>query len=267
MSSYPSTSQTLQTYGDCVSSLRTSLSFLESSVQTLDSGVADFPRLCNVLKSVRHYELIPATTLSAAEASLRSEIGPFVSLLLDRAEGHLDRQARRIETLKARAELQAGRLSSTSSRPAGDDEAAAARRKPSGGRAGSAAGRRKLQGGAALRAKMLTQRKEALQYAVDRLEMEVAQKEKELRLRLGDLVAPRVHYVTLEEWQEPRQDHNPPTRNGCALTLVSHISQPENVSGITRLSGTHSYVEGPFLVVDAPSSRSRLVAGKPTSAL
>ncbi|KAI6350222.1 hypothetical protein MCOR25_010587 [Pyricularia grisea] len=185
MSTYPSTSQTLQTYGDCVSSLRTSLSFLESSVQTLDSGVADFPRLCNVLKSVRHYELIPATTLSAAEASLRSEIGPFVTLLLDRADGHLDRQARRIETLKARAELQAGRLSSSSSRPAGEDEAAA-RRKASGSRAGSAAGRRKLQGGAALRAKMVTQRKEALQYAVDRLEMEVAQKEKELRLRLGE---------------------------------------------------------------------------------
>ncbi|KAH8838699.1 hypothetical protein MCOR27_003638 [Pyricularia oryzae] len=184
MSGYPSTSQTLQTYGDCVSSLRTSLSFLESSVQTLDSGVADFPRLCNVLKTVRHYELIPATTLSAAEASLRSEIGPFVSLLLDRADGHLDRQARRIETLKARAELQAGRLSS-SSRPGGEDEAAA-RRKPSGSKAGPAAGRRKLQGGAALRAKMVTQRKEALQYAVDRLEREVAQKEKELRLRLGE---------------------------------------------------------------------------------
>lgn len=132
----------------------------------------------------QHYELIPATTLSAAEASLRSEIGPFVSLLLDRADGHLDRQARRIETLKARAELQAGRLSS-SSRPGGEDEAAA-RRKPSGSKAGPAAGRRKLQGGAALRAKMVTQRKEALQYAVDRLEREVAQKEKELRLRLGE---------------------------------------------------------------------------------
>lgn len=43
----------LATYSDCVSSLRTSLKFLESSVETLDNGVSDFPRLVNVLKTVR----------------------------------------------------------------------------------------------------------------------------------------------------------------------------------------------------------------------
>ena len=40
-------------YADCVSSLRTSLSYLESSVLTLGTGVEDFPRLINVLKTVR----------------------------------------------------------------------------------------------------------------------------------------------------------------------------------------------------------------------
>ena len=40
-------------YADCVSSLRNSLKFLDSSVSTLDDGVADFPRLVKVLKSVR----------------------------------------------------------------------------------------------------------------------------------------------------------------------------------------------------------------------
>lgn len=40
-------------YSDSVASLRNSLKFLESSVETLDNGVADFPRLVNVLKSVR----------------------------------------------------------------------------------------------------------------------------------------------------------------------------------------------------------------------
>ncbi|KAL8413274.1 hypothetical protein RB594_004772 [Gaeumannomyces avenae] len=167
-------SATLQTYGDCVTSLRTSLSFLESSVQTIDAGVADFPRLISVLKT--HYELIPARTLAAAEASLRSEIGPFVGLLLDRADGHLARQARRIETLKAKAELQAGRLSH-------DD--GGARKKQQ--QAAAAADRKKqLKGEAALRARMVRQRKEALRYAVDRLETEVAQKERELRARLGE---------------------------------------------------------------------------------
>ncbi|KAL8351405.1 hypothetical protein RB601_000568 [Gaeumannomyces tritici] len=170
-------SATLQTYGDCVTSLRTSLSFLESSVQTIDAGVADFPRLISVLKTVRHYELIPARTLAAAEASLRSEIGPFVGLLLDRADGHLARQARRIETLKAKAELQAGRLSH-------DD--GGARKKQQQAAAAAADRKKQLKGEAALRARMVRQRKEALRYAVDRLETEVAQKERELRARLGE---------------------------------------------------------------------------------
>ncbi|AEO64848.1 uncharacterized protein THITE_120187 [Thermothielavioides terrestris NRRL 8126] len=160
------------TYGDCVASLRTSLSFLESSVATLGAGVQDFPRLSSVLKTVRHYELIPQPTLAAAEASLRDEIGPFVALLLDRADRHLERQARRIETLKARAELNAGRLSHYPPSSSGG-----------GGRAGSGSGK-PLDGGAALRAKVVRQRKEALKYSVERLELEVQQKERELRLRL-----------------------------------------------------------------------------------
>lgn len=43
---------------------------------------------------------------------------------------------------------------------------------------------RPLDGGAALRAKVVRQRKEALKYGVERLELEVLQKERELRMRL-----------------------------------------------------------------------------------
>ncbi|KAH6623995.1 DASH complex subunit Spc19 [Chaetomium sp. MPI-SDFR-AT-0129] len=186
------------TYGDCVASLRTSLSFLESSVATLDAGVQDFPRLSSVLKTVRHYELIPQPTLAAAESSLRDEIGPFVALLLNRADKHLERQARRIETLKARAELNAGRLSHYPA-PGEEDEQGGGYGSGSKGKirgtaasasaSASASARMKgrgkpLDGGAALRAKVVRQRKEALQYSVERLELEVAQKERELRMRL-----------------------------------------------------------------------------------
>ncbi|KAK4133585.1 hypothetical protein BT67DRAFT_54360 [Trichocladium antarcticum] len=174
-----STSNPASTYGDCVASLRTSLSFLESSVTTLGTGVQDFPRLSSVLRTVRHYELIPQPTLAAAEASLRDEIGPFVALLLDRADKHLDRQARRIETLKARADLNAGRLSHYPSPEA--QQKPRNNKHESKGRAG---GGRMLDGGAALRAKVVRQRKEALQYSVERLELEVLQKERELRMRL-----------------------------------------------------------------------------------
>lgn len=179
----------LATYSDCVSSLRTSLKFLESSVETLDNGVSDFPRLVNVLKTVRvstspksplkqlltplqHYELIPQPTLAAAEASLRDDIGPYIALLLARADSQIERQERRIETLKARAELQQGRLA----RPDDDFDP-----KP---KRGAGSGGRKLTAEERLRARAVRQRKEALRYGVERLELEVLQKERELRKRL-----------------------------------------------------------------------------------
>ncbi|KAI1857773.1 uncharacterized protein JN550_013036 [Neoarthrinium moseri] len=163
------TSTGATSYGDCVSALRNSLSHLESSVDILGTGVTDFPRLVQVLKTVRHYELIPQPTLAAAEASLRDEIGPAISILLDRADGHIDRVERRIESLKARAELQQGRLSQTPGKALSSQK-----------RGKSQVGQR-LGGEAKLRAKAIKQRREALEYSIERLELEVLQKERELR--------------------------------------------------------------------------------------
>ncbi|XXH02603.1 Transmembrane osmosensor [Hypoxylon texense] len=189
MSTTITTSASSASYGDCVAALRTSLSFLESSVSTLGTGVADFPRLVSVLKSVRHYELIPQPTLALAEASLRDEIGPAIATLLDRADAHVARAERRIDALKARSELQQGRLhdtttttttattsTSTSSFPA------AAKKQRSGG--GGGGGANLPAGEARLRARATRQRREALQYGVERLELEVLQKERELKKRL-----------------------------------------------------------------------------------
>ncbi|KAH8750141.1 DASH complex subunit Spc19 [Diaporthe sp. PMI_573] len=176
-------------YGDCVASLRTSLNLLESSVETLGNGVSDFPRLGSVLKTVRHYELIPQPTLAAAESSLRDEIGPFVTHLLDRADRQIDRQARRIETLKARSDLNAGRLGrgAASPPPPPAPSSSSSSSKSRAALKGKAAGGRKtLDGGAGLRARAVRQRKEALKYSVERLELEVAQKERELRVRLQE---------------------------------------------------------------------------------
>ncbi|OTA97582.1 hypothetical protein M434DRAFT_18981 [Hypoxylon sp. CO27-5] len=167
-------------YGDCVAALRTSLSFLESSVSTLGTGVADFPRLSHVLKSVRHYELIPQPTLVAAEASLRDEIGPAITTLLDRADAHIARVERRIDALKARAELQRGRLLHDHDHDHDHDpsSASASKRKPGSGGKGLSSER------LAVEAKLKARQKEALQYSVERLELEVLQKERELKKRL-----------------------------------------------------------------------------------
>lgn len=131
----------------------------------------------------QHYELIPQPTLAAAESSLRDEIGPFVTHLLDRADRQIDRQARRIETLKARSDLNAGRLGRGGASPPPPPSSSKPRPPPKGKAAG---GRKTLDGGAGLRARAVRQRKEALKYSVERLELEVAQKERELRVRLQE---------------------------------------------------------------------------------
>ncbi|KAI2632929.1 DASH complex subunit Spc19 [Xylaria nigripes] len=168
------TSTNQASYADSVEALRTSLSFLTSSVTTLDNGVSDFPRIINVLKTARHYELIPQTTLQAAESSLRSELSPAITTLLDRADTHIGRLDRRTESLKARADLQQGRLENAASRPR-QTTTTAAKKKPACGGSGSAPDPR---------ARALKLRREALQYSVERLELEVLQRERELRKRL-----------------------------------------------------------------------------------
>lgn len=142
--------------------------------------MADFP--CK-----QHYELIPQPTLAAAESSLRDEIGPFVTHLLDRADRQIDRQARRIETLKARSDLNAGRLGRGAASPPPPPSSSSSSSKSRAALKGKVAGGRKtLDGGAGLRARAVRQRKEALKYSVERLELEVAQKERELRVRLQE---------------------------------------------------------------------------------
>ncbi|WQF82668.1 Putative DASH complex subunit Spc19 protein [Colletotrichum destructivum] len=173
------------TYADCVASLRSSLDFLSSSVAALDAGVSDLPRVASVLRPTRHFELIPQPTLAAAEASLRDEIGPQIALLLDRADAQIARRERRIETLQARCELLQGRLA----RPEADDDD-----ENNGGGGGGAtkkyknsrgdAKRKPLGGERALRARAVRQRREGLEYSVERLELEVLTKERELRKRL-----------------------------------------------------------------------------------
>lgn len=107
--------------------------------------------------------------------------------LLDRADRQIDRQARRIETLKARSDLNAGRLGrgTASPPPPPSSSSSLKSRAPPKGKA-AAGGRKTLDGGAGLRARAVRQRKEALKYSVERLELEVAQKERELRVRLQD---------------------------------------------------------------------------------
>ncbi|KAH0844158.1 hypothetical protein AYO21_02089 [Fonsecaea monophora] len=168
----------MATLGPAVSSLRSSISLLESSISILDEGVSDFPRLCKVLQTQQHFELLPEPTLREAQQSLVDEIVPAINQLLSTAENHINQLGRREESLKARSELLEGRLNSSRRRTSsfgGGNGTRSFRNTQSGYHA------QPLSDAKMLEMKRLQQKKERLQYAIERLELQSKQRERELR--------------------------------------------------------------------------------------
>jgi DASH complex subunit SPC19 len=163
----------MATLGPAVASLRSSLTLLDSSISILDEGVSDFPRLCKVLQTQKHFELVPEPELREAQQALVDEIAPAISQLLSTAETYVNQLGRKEESLKARSELLEGRLLYGRGKSTG--EAAAASR-GNVGEDGSPLSEARL-----LEMKRLQQKKERLQYTIQRLELETKQKERELR--------------------------------------------------------------------------------------
>ncbi|PGH09879.1 hypothetical protein AJ79_05606 [Helicocarpus griseus UAMH5409] len=170
-----------------VSSVRSSLQLLDSSIHILDEGVNDFPRLCKVLQTTRHFELLPEPTLREAQKALLDEINPSIAHLLSLASNHVDKLARREQALRAKCELQQGRLSND------DDEENnrlsarrtnsqnTTRRPLSHGRTGSVTERDAAAAARAAELRKLVQKKERLRYTVERLELQSKQRERQLR--------------------------------------------------------------------------------------
>lgn len=157
----------------CVSSLRSSNALLSSSISILDSGVNDFPRLAKVLQTTRHFELLPEPTLQAAQSDLLASLTPEVDSLLAKVESHLDKLARREQSLIARGELLEGRI--------GEGRASTEPARGSGAGERSSVGMSGDGSREALRLKMLRGRKERLSYAVERLVLQAQQRERQLR--------------------------------------------------------------------------------------
>ncbi|KAK2808980.1 hypothetical protein FQN50_004254 [Emmonsiellopsis sp. PD_5] len=154
-----------------VSSLQSSLQLLESSISILDEGVNDFPRLCKVLQTARHFELLPEPTLREAQKAILDEITPSIAHLLSLASNHIDKLARREQSLKAKCELQEGRLSHDT-RPLARSSSQTRR---------TATGAKGDAGARAAELRKLVQKKERLQYTVERLELQSKQRERQLR--------------------------------------------------------------------------------------
>ncbi|KAI9670717.1 MAG: hypothetical protein M1817_003827 [Caeruleum heppii] len=161
-----------------VSSLRNSIGLLDSSISILDAGVNDFPRLAKVLTMTRHFELTDEHTLLTAQREVMSEITPEVTRLLARAEAHVSKLERREQSLIAKAELQAGRLSQSGRRRSSV-------KMPAYGAGSHGGGKSKGANGNEERLRVLRQKKERLGYAVERLSLQAQQKERQLRMSMA----------------------------------------------------------------------------------
>ncbi|EKG11740.1 DASH complex subunit Spc19 [Macrophomina phaseolina MS6] len=163
----------------CVSSLRSSMQLLDSSISILDTGVNDFPRMSKVLQTTRHFELISEPDLRNAQRSLLSEIRPEVENLLNRVSNYLDKLERREQSLIAKCELNEGRLSQYNNEPSASRSRSASR---AGSRVPGSGGLAPLE---ELKMKQLRQKKERLSFAVDRLTLQAQQRERQLRMSMA----------------------------------------------------------------------------------
>lgn len=118
---------------------------------------------------MQHFELISEPDLTAAQSALLSEIQPEVTSLLNRVSTYLDKLERREQSLIAKCELQEGRLGGSDSRP-----------QSHAGKVSRGDGT-SLSSVETLKMTQLRQKKERLSYAIDRLQLQAQQKERQLR--------------------------------------------------------------------------------------
>ncbi|KAL1656887.1 DASH complex subunit spc19 [Didymella pomorum] len=155
----------------CVASLRASMQNLDSTINILDDGVSDMPRLA------KHFELISETDLQTAQGALLSEIRPEVDNLLKRVENYLDKLERREQSLIAKCDLNDGRL--------GRDSTGGSASRPASRVAAGRSNARAASAQQELRFKQLKARRDRLSYAVETLELQAKQRERQLRMSMA----------------------------------------------------------------------------------
>lgn len=124
----------------------------------------------------QHFELISESDLQTAQSALLSEIRPEVDNLLKRVENYLDKLERREQSLIAKCDLNDGRL--------GRDSTNSSNPRPTSGAAQRSAGKA-ISAQQELRFKTLRAKKDRLSYAVETLELQAKQRERQLRMSMA----------------------------------------------------------------------------------
>jgi DASH complex subunit SPC19 len=153
---------------------------LEWVMQHLSSRWYHISNIILTKKILKHFELLPEPSIREAQQSLLNEITPSITHLLSVASNHIDRLSRREDSLRAKCQLQEGRLSDER-RPVTASTQKGSISRPGSGSGAWAVSRDPASAAKAAELRKLVQRKERLKFAVDRLELQSRQKERELR--------------------------------------------------------------------------------------
>jgi DASH complex subunit SPC19 len=134
-----------------------------------------------ILTNLQHFELISEPDLQSAQSALLSEIRPEVDSLLLRVSNYLDKLERREQSLIAKCDLNEGRLSRDSTggsafRP----NSRSSQRKVGGNNGGTA-----MTALQEMKYKQLRAKKQRLSYAVETLELQAKQRERQLRMSMA----------------------------------------------------------------------------------
>ena len=131
----------------------------------------------------QHFELLPESSLQNAQSTILGSLTPEIESLLSRVDTHLSKLERREQSLIARSELLEGRIGEgrASLGGAGDK----LRRAGGVGGVGVGKGRDGEFSKEALRLKQLRRKKEALEYAVERLNLQAQQRQRQLRMSVA----------------------------------------------------------------------------------
>jgi DASH complex subunit SPC19 len=132
--------------------------------------------LINLANVHQHFELISESDLQTAQSALLSEIRPEVDNLLKRVENYLDKLERREQSLIAKCDLTDGRLGRDSTGAGPRPSSSAAQRRVAG---------KTMSAQQELRLKQLRQRKDRMSYAVETLELQAKQRERQLRMSMA----------------------------------------------------------------------------------
>jgi DASH complex subunit SPC19 len=130
----------------------------------------------------QHFELISESDLQTAQSALLSEIRPEVDNLLKRVENYLDKLERREQSLIAKCDLNDGRLGRDNNGGSGSRPAS---------RTAQRSGGKTISAQQELRMKTLKAKKDRLSYAVETLELQAKQRERQLRMSMA---APQQFY-------------------------------------------------------------------------